>query len=1605
MSASLEIALIDSALPHDDLLAAAMLPGGHVIKYDSRHDSAADILNRVSEFAGASGAKIGSISILSHASPGRFALGNEWISRSNLKNTASAWSSLKTILTDDATINLYGCNLADPHGNGQTLINKLSKLTGAAVFASTDLTGRHGDWILEAASRGAAKSAFQSAFSTSALIGWDSDLAVTTGSETKVNVYVTDGQDHAAIATSASGNYVVAYSSYVAATTSTGVYFTLYNSSGVVIHAQDFLEPVNSTTPGNQQDPAVAMDAAGNFVVVWMSENQDSAGTRGIYGQRFDATGTRIGGEFLVNTTILDNQDQPTIAMDSAGNFVVAWAQDGANEGIYAQRYNSSGVRGGGEFSVNSNTGEEHDQPSAAMDANGNFVVVWRRFHANTGVGNGFFGRRFNSAGTALGADFRIDSNAVAITDWSGVSVSMNATGAFVVSWATLGQDGNLWGVYAERFDNAGTSIGGEFLVNNVTTNTQDDPAVAIKNDGSFVVTYASINQAPDSSSRGIFYRDYDSNGIIITSGLVNTTTLNNQDRAAIAIQNSGAFLIAWDGNGPGDADGVFAQRFVEPGITVTPISSTTTEGGGTASFSIVLNSQPAANVTINLSTSDNTEGTPSVASVVFDSSNWNTAQVITVNGVDDFLDDGDIVYTIITSAAISSDAAYSGRAVNDVVFTNTDNDTADITVSPTSGTTTEAGSTAGFNIVLTSQPTADVVISLSGFDATEGSLSATTLTFTAGNWNISQMVTVTGVDDFLDDGNITYNITTTASSGDAIYNAINPADVSITNNDDDASGITVSPTSGTTTEAAGTANFTVILTSQPTADVIVNLLSSNTAEGTLSASTLTFTAANWNVAQLVTVTGVDDAIDDGDIAYTITTSASSSDSTYNAIDPADVSLMNIDNDSAGITVSPAFGLVTTEAGGTSNFSIVLTSQPTADVTINLSSSNTNEGTVNLASVTFTALNWNISQNITITGVNDFSIDGNVGYTIITSAASSSDANYNNRAVSDVSATNNDDDTAGIIVSPTSGLVTTESAGTASFTIHLNSRPSANVVLNLHSSDVTEGTLSANVLTFTSANWNIDQTVIVTGVDDAAVDGNIAYTIIIDPASSSDTDYNGIDPTDVSATNNDNDNPPPNISNSPGAVTYTENSPAIAIDNALTLTSNTPIQSVVISIVGYHQGQDILSFANTASITGVWDANAGTMTLTGSASVASYQAALRSITYINNSNNPNTTARTVTFTVTNTLNQSDSDQRTLQVIAVNDAPIIVGAADQSVTSGDVTLDPITIHDVDANGNDIEITLTATGGLLTLASLAGLTFTAGDGAADSTMTFTGTVGAINAALNGVHLTLDNPVAASVQIVADDQGNTGIGGAHTDSAALNVQMAGINPDPSPSPDPNPVTPPPPPPPVQNQPPPKIGPPVVQPPIVTQPPPQPPSSGAIDDPKDAPSPPTVNPPIPPTQPPTPAVVAIAPEAAQPPPFPQPPIELPIPDAPTIGNVVPPTHMPVLSVELAQLSNGLDHIAQQLDTEKTRSVIIIGSATGMTALLSAGYVLWALRGGSLLASMLATLPVWRWLDPLPILESREDEEEKRKRKRGAGEKDKDKDEQDEERLRSVFG
>ena len=151
----------------------------------------------------------------------------------------------------------------------------------------------------------------------------------------------------------------------------------------------------------------------------------------------------------------------------------------------------------------------------------------------------------------------------------------------------------------------------------------------------------------------------------------------------------------------------------------------------------------------------------------------------------------------------------------------------------------------------------------------------------------------------------------------------------------DDTSGIIVDPTGGLiTTEAGGTADFTVVLSSQPIADVTINLLSSNPAEGTVPAS-ITFTTANWDVAQTVTVTGVDDTIADGDIAYTIITSVSTTDPVYAPLDPADVSVTNQDDETADIAITPT--ILDLSEGGSGSYQIQFASTPSSPVTLEIS--------------------------------------------------------------------------------------------------------------------------------------------------------------------------------------------------------------------------------------------------------------------------------------------------------------------------------------------------------------------------------------------------------------------------------------------------------------------------------------------------------------------------------------------------------------------------------------------------------------------------------------------------------------------------------------------
>ncbi|MFV2065759.1 MAG: beta strand repeat-containing protein, partial [Pirellulales bacterium] len=593
-------------------------------------------------------------------------------------------------------------------------------------------------------------------------------------------------------------------------------------------------------------------------------------------------------------------------------------------------------------------------------------------------------------------------------------------------------------------------------------------------------------------------------------------------------------------------------------GIDVTPTSGLmTTEADGTAAFTVTLTSQPRNTVTIPLTSSDTGEGTVP-ANVQLDQTNWNTGVMVTVTGADDDVVDGDVAYTIETGDPTSSDTDYDvfgAVDVADLSVTNEDLDTAEVMVSAISGNTKEDGTTATFTVTLTSQPTDSVTIPLTSSDTGEGTVPAS-VEVAPGQWKTGVVVTVTGQDDDVIDGDVAFTVATgDPASTDANFNALGADDVddvSVINEDLDTAEVIVTAISGNTKEDGTTATFTVTLTSRPADTMTIPLTSSDTDEGTVPAS-VEVAPAQWKTGVTVTVTGMDDDSIDGDIAYTIVTGdPTSTDANFDALDAGDVNdvaVTNEDQDTAEVIVTAISGN-TKEDGTTATFTVTLTSQPTDTVTIPLISSDTGEATVP-ASVEVAPGQWKTGVVVTVTGQDDDVIDGDIAYTVATGDPASTDANYDDlRAddVDDVEATNEDQDTAEIVVTPTTGLRTDEGGTSDTFIIRLTSRPSAAVTIPIRSSNTAEGTVDIVSAVLDATNWDTGVTVTLTGADDVVIDGDQTYTIITGDPSSADPNYDPLgadDVPDVSATNLDDDiarvlvNPISNVTTDEGGATAT----------------------------------------------------------------------------------------------------------------------------------------------------------------------------------------------------------------------------------------------------------------------------------------------------------------------------------------------------------------------------------------------------------------------------------------------------------------------------------
>ena len=316
---------------------------------------------------------------------------------------------------------------------------------------------------------------------------------------------------------------------------------------------------VNTFTPGEQTYPDVAGLPGGGYVVVWASYDQDGE-YMGIYGQRFANDGAFLGEEFQVNTYTTSYQNLPAVASIGQGRFMVVWQsanQDGSSYGIYSQRYNSDGTPLGGEFRVNSQTSQ--DQTSAAIAGldDGSAYVAFRSYP--DGNGYGVFGRRVSPDGVPLDSDKVLNSYTTNTQDYPALT---SHAGGFVAVWQSYEQDTSNWGVYGRRLGTDGSFNGPEFKIHTYTPSDQQLPSVAAAADGSFVSVWQSYNE--DGSGLGVYCQRFTPDATKIKNPFrVNTYIVSHQERPDVASWPDGRFVVVWASHAQdGDGSGIYGQMY-----------------------------------------------------------------------------------------------------------------------------------------------------------------------------------------------------------------------------------------------------------------------------------------------------------------------------------------------------------------------------------------------------------------------------------------------------------------------------------------------------------------------------------------------------------------------------------------------------------------------------------------------------------------------------------------------------------------------------------------------------------------------------------------------------------------------------------------------------------------------------------------------------------------------------------------------------------------------------------------------------------------------------------------------------------------------------------
>jgi len=376
------------------------------------------------------------------------------------------------------------------------------------------------------------------------------------GAEFQVNDKTTYDQKNAVTAMDESGNFIVVWSSYGQDGSSNGIFGRLFDPNFYPL-VEEF--QINTTSSGNQAEPAVAMESAAGFVVVWQGPGLIEDDQEDIFAQRLDPNGLPIGGEFRVNSYTQDQQLLPSVAVSDNGTSIIVWESDNTPEqsdkSICGQLFDSNGVKIGPEFIISAES-SVYRYADVAADANGNFAVVWLDDRSSNSVMAGLF----DLNGVPRTDIFQV--NTVRFGSITRPSVAMDAAGSFVVTWDG---DPNLAGlddIHARLFDANGTPLGEQFVVNTTVAGAQQYPQAAMNNDGEFVIVWDCRVDPNSESERDILGQRFDSFSETVGDEFqVNTFIVDDQRNPAVAIAPDGRFVTVWQSYAQdGSRYGIFAR-------------------------------------------------------------------------------------------------------------------------------------------------------------------------------------------------------------------------------------------------------------------------------------------------------------------------------------------------------------------------------------------------------------------------------------------------------------------------------------------------------------------------------------------------------------------------------------------------------------------------------------------------------------------------------------------------------------------------------------------------------------------------------------------------------------------------------------------------------------------------------------------------------------------------------------------------------------------------------------------------------------------------------------------------------------------------------------